>query len=224
MTGFSHIVSLGYRCRTTRRLRDHFGFATAFPFDWWITPLAGGVRVLRDWDLGKLYDPKLLRERREWGRVAYIENTDYGVRLQHEFPMDEAREHVLPGWREHIGAARTRTAHLLEKFDVLNRPDRRVLFVRELKETEQSQLGLVKELRRTVIQRTPRAEASFLLISPRGVDVEGWIPLKIDDPTKEPWTGTPPIWDTALATLDFRVERRAGWGEDDGPDLRAGRR
>ncbi len=99
-----------------------------------------------------------------------------------------------------------------------------MLFVRELKETEQSQLGLVKELRRTVIQRTPRAEASFLLISPRGVDVEGWIPLKIDDPMKEPWTGTPPIWDAALAALDFRVERRPGWGEDDGPGLRAGRR
>ena len=212
VTAFSHIVSLGYRCRTTQRLRDHFGFKTAFPFDWWITPMAGGAAFLRDWDVERLYDPSKLREVRRRGRTAFIEHTGYGLRLQHEFPMDD-RLNVLPGWRAHIGEARARTVHLMEKFDLLNRPDRKVLFVRELMEEERADLAGVAALRQAVLDRTPRAEASFLLISPSGVEAEGWRPLRIDDPLKEPWQGTPAIWDGALSSLGYRFERRPGWGE-----------
>ncbi len=100
-TAFSHVASLGRRCRTTHRLRRFFGFDTAFPFDWWITPLDGAVRFLRDWDLERLYDPARLRDVRRWGRSRYVEHADYRIRLQHEFPMDEARQRVLPGWRAH---------------------------------------------------------------------------------------------------------------------------
>jgi hypothetical protein len=214
VTAFSHIVSLGFRCRTTQRLREHFGFKTAFPFDWWITPLAGGAAVLRDWDLGRLYDPAELREARRWGRTIYIEHRGYGVRLQHEFPMDLRREHVLPGWREHIGEARARTAHLMAKFDLLDRPDRKVLFVRELTPDEQRDPAGIEALRQAALARTPRAESSFLLISPEGVKADGWISLKVSDPVRTPWTGTPALWDAALATLGFRFERREGWGEE----------
>ncbi len=212
MDAFTHIVSLGYRCRTTQRLREHYGFKTAFPFDWWITPLASAVRLLRDWDLGRLYDPAQLREVRRWGRVIYIEHTDYRVRLQHEFPMDDERRRVLPGWRSHIEAARTRTGHLFEKFDALDRKDRRVLFVRELKAGEAADVGAVADLREAVLAHAPKAEARFLLISPQGAQAEGWIPLAIDDPRAEPWTGTPAIWDAALGSLGFRLERPEGWG------------
>ena len=213
MTAFSHIVSLGYRCRTTQRLRDHFGFRTAFPFDWWITPLAAGAAFFGDWDLDRLYDPSKLREVKRWGRTLFIEHADYRIRLQHEFPMDEARVHVLPGWRDHIGEARARTAHLMEKFDQLNRPDRRVLFVRELTPEEQGDLAGIDALRRAVVARAPRGDASFLLISPSGVEAEGWRALQIDDPVREPWTGTPGIWDAALDGLGYRFERPPGWGE-----------
>ena len=212
MTAFSHIVSLGYRCRTTQRLRDHFGFKTAFPFDWWITPLAGGVGFLRDWDAGRLYDASRLKPHRRWGRILYIEHRDYGLRLQHEFPMDLKHEHVLPGWERHIAEARSRTTHLMQKFDQLNRPDRRVLFVRELMAGERDDLGGVAALRQAVLDRAPLAQAEFLLVSPSGVKAPGWRTLRIEDPVKEPWTGTPAIWDAALATLDCRFERRPGWG------------
>ena len=214
MTAFSHIVSLGYRCRTTQRLRDHFGFKTAFPFDWWITPLAGGAAFLRDWDVERLYDPALLRPVGRLGRIRFIEHAAYGLRLQHEFPMDLERDRVLPGWRRHIGEARSRTAHLMEKFDLLDRPDRKVLFVREVMQKEQRDLAGIEALRQAALERTRRAsETRFLLVSPSGVGAPGWQALRIEDPVKEPWTGTPAIWDTALATLDHRFERRPGWGD-----------
>ena len=213
VTEFSHIVSLGYRCRTTQRLREHFGFKTAFPFDWWITPLAGGAAFLRDWDVDQLYDPARLSEAQRWGRTVYIEHTGYRLRLQHEFPMDERRVNVLPGWRDHIGEARSRTVHLMEKFDLLNRPDRKVLFVRELTSGEERNAAGIAALRQAVLDRTPRAESSFLLISPSGASAPGWRALKIKDPVKEPWTGTPAIWDAALETLAARFERRPGWGQ-----------
>jgi hypothetical protein len=211
--GFTHIVSLGYRCRTTQRLREHYGFKTAFPFDWWITPLASAVRVLRDWSLERLYDPAMLREARRWGRTLYIEHADYRIRLQHEFPMDDARRHVLPGWRDHLDQARTRTGHLMQKFDALDRKDRKVLFVRELKPGEADSRTQLARLREAVLAHAPRAQAQFLLISPQGAQADGWVPLKIDDPRAEPWTGTPEIWDAALAGLGFRLERPAGWGQ-----------
>ncbi len=213
MTVFSHIVSLGYRCRTTQRLREHFGFKTAFPFDWWITPLAGGANFLRDWDLDRLYDLAQLREIRRWGRLRYIEHAGYGLRLQHEFPMDPKQEYVLPGWRDHIAEARSRTAHLMDKFDLLNRPDRKVLWVRELMPGETRQPAALAALRLAVIDRSPEARSSFLLISPSGVEATGWRSLKIDDPVKEPWTGDPEIWDPALGSLGYSFERRPGWGE-----------
>jgi len=212
VTAFSHIVSLGHRCRTTQRLRDHFGFKTAFPFDWWITPLAGGVAFLGDWDAERLYDLSALREVHRRGRTAFIEHTGYGLRLQHEFPMDESLN-VLPGWPSHIAEARARTIHLMQKFDQLNRSDRRVLFVRELMAHEQGDLAGIAALRQAVLDRTPKAQASFLLISASAVEAEGWRPLRIDDPLKEPWQGTPEIWDAALATLGYSFERRPGWGE-----------
>lgn len=208
MQGFTHIVSLGCRCRTTQRLREHYGFKTAFPFDWWITPIDGAVRFLREWDLERLYDPARLREARRWGRTMYIEHRDYRIRLQHEFPMDEARRHVHAGWRGHIGEARARTDHLMRKFEGLDRPDRKVLFVRELRPGEEAQAARIAQLREAVLARAPRAQTRFLLISRQGIGAEGWTPLAIDDPRPEPWTGTPEIWDAALGTLAFRLERR----------------
>jgi hypothetical protein len=213
VTGFSHIVSLGYRCRTTQRLRDHFGCKTAFPFDWWITPLTAAAAVLRDWDAERLYDPRRLRAVHRWTRRAFIEQVDYRVRLQHEFPMDEAGVHVLRGWRDHIEEAKARTVHLMAKFDGLDRPDRKVLFVRELQASEETDLAGIAALRQAALDHTPRAQTSFLLISRTGAEAEGWRALKVDDPVTEPWSGTPEIWDAALGALDYRFERREGWGE-----------
>ena len=170
--------------------------------------LAGGARFIRDWDAERLYDPDRLRAASRWGRVPYIEHRDYGIRLQHEFPMDERRQHVLPGWAGHIQAARVRTMHLMDKFDRLGRPGRQVLFVRELMPGEERRAALIADLRRAVLERTRQDSGVFLLISRNGVEVEGWTPLRIDDPVEEPWTGTPAIWDAALSGLGLSFERQ----------------
>ncbi|HEX4096497.1 MAG TPA: hypothetical protein VHX64_07195 [Caulobacteraceae bacterium] len=216
MTAFSHIVSLGYRCRTTQRLREHFGFKTAFPFDWWITPAASGANVLRDWDVERLYEPAQLKPIHRWGRTLYIEHIGYGLRFQHEFPMDLKRQHVLPGWHSHIAQAKSRTAHLMQKLDLLDRPDRKVLWVRELMPGEEVMPAALAALRLAAHDRAPRAQSSFLLISASGAEAPGWQALKIDDPVREPWAGTPAIWDAALGSLGYGFERRPGWGEPEG--------
>ncbi|MEI9965528.1 MAG: hypothetical protein WDM92_13485 [Caulobacteraceae bacterium] len=67
MTSFTDVVSLGYRCRTTRRIRDHFGVEAAYPFDWWITSAKGAMRFLRTWDVDDLFDPACIAETRAGG-------------------------------------------------------------------------------------------------------------------------------------------------------------
>jgi len=199
----THAISLGYHCRTARRLRDHYGFNSSLPFDWWLTPLEGAVRFLHDWDVEILYDPRLLKERRVKGRLANIVNARYGIRLEHEFPRDET-ESVAAGWREHIDQAKARTAHLLDKFERMNRTNRRLLVVRELAPEEAGQAGLCRELFETVCGRMGRARLRFLLISPTGVEAPGWTALKIDDRTED-WQGDAALWDEALDRLGFTL-------------------
>ena len=202
---FTHVISLGYHCRTARRLRDHYGFNSSLPFDWWLTPLDGTVKFLEDWDIETLYDPRLLKERRLKGRLANIVNARYGIRLEHEFPRDEAGA-VAAGWRDHIDQARARTAHLMDKFERMNRPNRRVLAVRELAPEECGQDELQRALYKTICRRLRRARLRFLLISPTGVEAPGWIPLKIDDRSAA-WRGDPALWDQALDPLGFTLLR-----------------
>ena len=42
-------------CRVTYQVRVCFGSWKVYPFDWWITPLAGLSRYLAAPDIGKLY-------------------------------------------------------------------------------------------------------------------------------------------------------------------------
>lgn len=199
----THVISLGYHCRTARRLRDHYGFNSSLPFDWWLTPLDGAVRFLNDWDVETLYDPRLLKERRVKGRLANIVNAKYDIRLEHEFPRD-GTESVLPGWRDHIDQAKARTAHLMGKFERMNRTNRRILVVRELSPEEVGQGGLQRDLFETVCRRLGRARLRFVLISPTGVEAPDWIPLKIDDRTED-WQGDAALWDDALDRLGFTL-------------------
>ncbi len=207
MASFTDIVSLGYRCRTTRRLRDHFGFETAFPFDWWVTPLKGAIRIVQDWDLDALYDPDSLREVWIGDRLAYIKHEHYGVKLQHDFPFEPDGKWVDRNWRAGLDNARARSRHLMERFDALNCADRRVLFVRELDGKDERAIHRAVGLKTVIQQRIPLAETAFLLISRSGIGAEGWIALQIDDPLEDPWEGNAAIWDAALSTLGFSLGR-----------------
>lgn len=215
MTNFTEIVSLGYRCRTTERLRKYFGFDQAFPFDWWITPLRGGADFLREWNADILYNPDLLVEETERrGDIAFIRNERYRIKLQHEFPKAAARGSVSPDWRAHLAQAKARTMHLMARFDRLDDPARAVLFVREIASRDLGRPRHLALLREAVVQRAGAARASFLLISPAPVAAPGWEVVVVDDPDPRPWQGSPAVWDTALARLGHRLIGGARSGPD----------
>jgi hypothetical protein len=205
VTAFTDIVSLGYRCRLAERLRSHYRFDRAYPFDWWITPLRGGADFLREWDASRLYDPELLVE--ETGRrgdIAFIRNERYGIKLQHEFPRVGGAG-IAPDWRAHLDQAKARTEHLMARFDGLDDTGRRVLFVRELTPGEMGRPKPLARLREAILQRVPRASLSFLAVTPAPVELEGWQVLAVDDPVPNPWQGDPAVWDPALASLGYRL-------------------
>src|SRR5665213_3926152 len=118
MKSFTALVSLGYRCRSTQRLREFFGVDSAYPFDWWVSPLKGVVRLLREWDIEQLLDLEMLQEVHAGRHVAYVRHRRYGVKLQHDFPLDG--KYVAPGWQDHLPAVNARISYLMRKLDRLS--------------------------------------------------------------------------------------------------------
>ncbi len=206
MASFTDIVSLGYRCRTSRRLNDHFGQQRTFPFDRWVTPLKGAMRFVQDWNVDALYDARALRETHIDARLAYLKHERYGIKLHHDFPFEGGAKSISPQWRGWLAEARSRTRYLMDRFEALNRAGNRVLFVRELDRREERAPDFAFWLKGVVQQRMRKAETAFLLISPTGVAVDGWTPLKIDDPKTDPWEGDADLWNSALATLGHELE------------------
>jgi hypothetical protein len=83
----THVVSLGGQCETAYNLRRYFDFSTAYPFDWWVSPLSTVIRLLRDFDIDALYDTRRLEGTADFGTVIH---RDYDLQLHHEFPRDNA--------------------------------------------------------------------------------------------------------------------------------------
>ncbi len=208
MSSYSDVVSLGYRCRTTRRVRDYFRTEEAYPFDWWVSPIKGVIGVLREWDAERLFDPAELIEVRDGERIAYVRHARHGIKFFHDFPADQG--YVNPDWRDHLAGAKARTSHLMSKFEALNRTGRKVLFYRELGFMDKASLECCTTLRRMVRRRMPLAQYSFLLISPEGVEAPGWTSLTLSDPGEDPWSGDPAIWDQALSTLGYSLTATEG--------------
>jgi hypothetical protein len=130
---FTHVVPLGISCRVTYQVRVCFRSWKVYPFDWWITPLAGLTRYLAEPDISKLYASDSLQEIFTDGEVSAIRSTVYGFRLFHEFPRQPGANvlaAVAPGWRTHIGAAAERHEKRLGRLLRLNRRGNRILFVR----------------------------------------------------------------------------------------------
>jgi hypothetical protein len=202
---FDEIVSLGQRCGITKHLRRYYGTSKSFPFDWWIISPDGAARFLRDWDAEALYDPKRLSLALQPERRLFIKNRTYGVTFAHEFPLNRFNW-VLPGWRKTSAEPKARTTYLMERFEALGRPGRRVLFVRHLTKAESRRPELCIALREAVLARVGACQAEFLLISPDGVQAPGWISLATHDHMRH-WAGDADLWDAALDTLGFTLKR-----------------
>ena len=128
---FTQIVSLGPGCALAYNLRRFFNLRSAFPFDWWITPIDGLVKVLRD-----NVNPQLIYD------VAQLELTDnagsvrhktYDILLHHEFPRDREMQGdpVHAEFLQHIDEPRRRTGYLADKLLALDDRSEVILFVRE---------------------------------------------------------------------------------------------
>ena len=196
---FTDVVSLGHRCRMTRRMRDFFGFETAYPFDWWLTPAKSLLRFLEEWDLDRLFDPDELEEIGANGAVQLVRNRRYGIKFQHDFGVVDST--IPSDWRDRIPDAKSRTAYLMARFERLNDPRRRILFCREYTDSDGGGELVYRAIRKAMARRLPLARRNFVLVSDNGFAPDGWTPLLVDDRIEKPWTGDAALWDAAFASL-----------------------
>jgi Putative papain-like cysteine peptidase (DUF1796) len=115
-------VSLGSNCMVSYETRKYFEFDCAYPFDWWVTPAAALLDLIRH-DFWGLFDGSTLQI---VGDGRSVLNTRYGLLHHHDFARNEQ------GFVERItewdlGCNRLKFAHIVDRWNALNQ---RVLFVR----------------------------------------------------------------------------------------------
>jgi hypothetical protein len=182
------VVSLGRSCTAAYNLRRHYDFGGAFPFDWWVTPVAGVRGLLRRPDPDWLYDPALI-EIVENG--ATVRHRELGILLHHEFPRrwGEPGIPVRSDFREKIARPKERTAFLLSKLLKLNQTIEHILFVRE----------------RVLGDKDSPADALSEVF-----DRASWTLVEWDQlarPNRD-WRGDPDEWDALLSGLGVSYLRR----------------
>jgi hypothetical protein len=161
-------------------VRAYFGSKEAYPFDWWLTPIDGLTRYLSDPDPDRVYGPGALEELVVDGHVANVVATEFGFRLYHDFPRWDVglppRTVVTPGWQAHVPEMRARHARRLDRLLALDRPGRRLLFVRDRLDFDESRTETkeepVEKLWTTLSKRWSHAEIELLLVNvPRNVRI-----------------------------------------------------
>lgn len=200
-----HIVSLGSACETAYNLRRHFGFATAYPFDWWISPTAGVAGFIRDGDAAALYREDDLQPS---AHARSIVNARYGIRLHHEFPRDRHApgQPVIADWTRHLAAPRARTEHLTGRLFGLASAGRSLVFVRSFGPRD-TNTQAVEALLAALEDRFGPARIGVVL-----VNYEGRVPagrpvtrLAVARAAGSDWRGDAAAWDAALGTLGLRL-------------------
>jgi hypothetical protein len=212
----THVVPLGLSCRVTHQARTCFGLGAAYPFDWWISPLAGLTRYLAVLDPLQIYSTGALEERLLDGRVESIRSVAFGFELHHEFPRHREAGHsaVSAGWQQHIAAAREKHDRRLARLRDLDRRGNRILFLRHkysVEPLEPAPSHAVSELWNVLHTQWPRAQIDLLLIN---LAVEGPLPrgiltVRFEDPPAPPpdeWRGEAARWQEAFASSRLRLD------------------
>ncbi|KAA1053988.1 DUF1796 family putative cysteine peptidase [Azospirillum argentinense] len=125
MTTYDRIIGLGGNCQVTWQLRNFYGFETAYPFDWWITPWGSLLRLLEtDFD-GLFLDDgqKIIRNR----DTVVCLNT--WILHHHDFRRDANGKEVQGGIQEQIPGLRQKYRKIIDRF-YDHAGNGRVLFVR----------------------------------------------------------------------------------------------
>jgi hypothetical protein len=102
------ILGLGTNCELTHNLRRVYGLETAFPFDWWITPLTSLKPLVENGFDFDITDGNL--ERTE-DRMSVI-NRRWKILHHHDFPRKDGQ--IRDDWREFI-------PETAQKYDALAR-------------------------------------------------------------------------------------------------------
>jgi hypothetical protein len=206
----THIVSLGGQCETAYNLRVYYDFSTAYPFDWWITPLSAVITLLHDFDVDRLYDPARLEITPTFGTVFH---RDCNLQLHHEFPRDPENRfgngagRVCPTFRDHIDKPKRRTVYLRDRLFALNQAGHRVLFVRQqVPGKGGTEGGVQRDLTEALDTVFPNAVASLALVNTRGARFQDGVQLLYIPEGAPTWHGYRTAWDEALASLEIRLD------------------
>lgn len=223
MVTVSHIVSLGGSCRVTHNLRSYFDFSSAYPFDWWITPLRSATRFLREPDLDRLYEPGSLQIVKKEGSPSTVWNIHFGIDLHHEFPRSDGE--VAAGFLNHIEAPRARQRYLLKRLRDLNEERHSLLLVRHFIWTDRGlSLADMAAFTHAAEEMFDRAECRFLFINcPIEFRRDDIMQLRISERPDISWRGDSRLWAEGLASLnlDYRpVEQSRYEGSDPTAELR----
>jgi hypothetical protein len=211
----THIVPIGLSCRVSHQVRANFGSMIAYPFDWWITPIDGLTRYLSDPDPDRVYGAGALHEIVEDGHVTSVVATEFGFQLYHEFPRLDVglpTRVVAPDWRDHVPTQRARHAGRLSRLLALNRPGRRILFVRDRLDVDgkgaDAAADSVTKLWETLSSNWGRAEIELLLVNVPCVvrpSLPGLRWANFEDvrgETAEGWQGNSVGWAQAFASRE----------------------
>jgi hypothetical protein len=216
------VVPLGISCRVTYQVRVCFGSWKVYPFDWWITPLAGLSRYLAAPDVGRLYASAALEEMVTDGEVSAIRSTAYGFQLFHEFPRRPGANKlatVAPGWRDHIAAAAARHEERLRRLLRLDRAGNRILFVRHRfggeagVESGEEPGAAVAALWDALRSRWRAADIRLLLVNfgPIGPLPDGALRLDFEElpgPPREAWRGADDQWKKNFSSRGLALRPR----------------
>jgi hypothetical protein len=211
----THVVPIGLSCRVSYQVRSYFGSSIAYPFDWWLTPIDSLNSYLSDPDPDRVYGAGALDEVVVDGHVTSVVAPEFGFLLYHEFPREDAglpTRVVAQGWRDHVPEQRARHARRLERLLALNRPGRRILFVRDRLDVDgkgaETATESVAKLWSILSNHWSRAEIELLLVNVpcdariahpcvRWVDFED---VREDSP--EGWRGSSAGWVRAFASRE----------------------
>ena len=180
MRHFDYAISVGKNCRCAYQLRRFFGreAAPSTVFDWQLTRRRSLLAYIeRDFE-GIFNLADLAYDERH----RAVENTRFGTRHRHEFPVDVTSPAAIA---EHYETARSRHDYLAKKTLGLFRGRHALLFCFS------EPVTTVARWRLTLALRLKYPQLRFRLLG-GAVDV-------LDDP--EQWRGTDAVWDRHFAGL-----------------------
>ena len=207
----THVVPIGLSCRVSYQVRQYYGSLIAYPFDWWITPIDGLTNYLSDPDPDRLFGAGALDELVVDGHVTSVVAPEFGFQLYHEFPRTDVglpTRVVSADWRDHVAKQRTIHAGRLGRLLALNKPGRRILFVRDRLNVDgkgaDAAAESVAKLWSTLSDRWGRAEIELLLVNvPCAVRTPEpcvrWADFEdVREDTPDGWHGNSAGWARAL--------------------------